>query len=508
MSLKLICNSTHREQRVALLENGQVLELFIEKREKGSVVGNIYNGLVTKILPGIQVAFVDIGIFKPGFLYVSSINPKKNGSPDENILSTLEDSGEIKLSDNQEKRGFPIEELVTDGESLLTQVSKNPIGSKGPKLSTFITLPGRYVVMLEGADNIAISRRIYDDAERERLKELITELKGDRSVGYIVRTAAAGKGVSEIKNDIEYLNNLWEQVKNSAKKSRAPSLVYQELGLIERSIRDLSDEYSSEVIIDDHKEFLQAKKFCTRYLPHLADRISFYNEPEPIFDFYNIEIEIERALERKVWLKSGGYIVIDQTEALTTIDVNTGRFTGAFDQEETIFKTNMEAVQEIVYQVKLRNIGGLLIIDFIDMGNEDNRAKVFNFLGQKLKNDRQRTNILKISELGLVEMSRKRVRNSLSRSLMTSCPHCKGQGMVKSPNTIINEIFREITRVAKAGRSDIMQKVACKVAPTIANILLEEESLSLEGNKRFNVDISVIAEDSFRDEQYEVAIMG
>ncbi|MBF0171249.1 MAG: Rne/Rng family ribonuclease [Nitrospinae bacterium] len=503
MSSKIICNVLSRETRVALLENRAITELYVERGADQGLVGNIYKGVVTKVLPGMQVAFVDIGLPRAGFLYVSDVDQSVNGVMSPGDTAHGEDDLDLDMEGGRRHdHHLPIEDLLTEGRQINVQVSKNPMGSKGPRITTYITLPGRYLVFMPGVNQVGVSRRIEAEGEKKRLRETVWSLK-EEGAGYIVRTAAEGMTEADLAHDIEFLDKLWQSIAARSESLPAPALVYQELNLVQRSIRDLFTRDFTTVVVDDVDEYQRTVEFCRSYLPDIADRIELYEGDEPLFDVHGLEIEIERALGRKVWLKSGGYIVIDQTEALTAIDVNTGKFVGKVNQEETVLKTNLEAVKEIVYQLRLRNLGGLIIIDFIDMEKEESKEKVYAALNQALKADRSRTNILKISELGLVEMTRKRVRDSLSRTLTTPCPYCEGRGVVKSPHTVLYEVYREIRRVAgSVGRERL---VVCNVAPAVADLMFDDESDYLdEMERRLDIKIAINTDYSLHQERFTV----
>ena len=509
MPSQIICNVTSQETRVALLENGIIKEVFVERKADHGVVGNIYKGVVNKVLPGMQVAFVDIGLEKAGFLYVSDIDElNHNNTISEYIDPNEQTRLEIVGADLSQKgeamhEHQPIEELISEGQEIMVQVSKDPMGSKGARITSYISLPGRYLVYMPNIDQVGVSRRIESEEEKKRLKDMITHIKNNGS-GYIVRTAAEGKGLGDITSDIKFLDKLWASIKEPYSSAPVPNVIYQDLDLIQRSIRDLFTENVDSVVVDDKQAYSQAISFCNSYLPDIADKISLYSEKEPVFSKFGLEMEIERALGRKVWLRSGGYIIIDQTEALTAIDVNTGKFVGKRDQEETILKTNLEAVHEVVYQLRLRNIGGLIIIDFIDMEREENKEKVYNALEQALKSDRSRTNILKISELGLVEMTRKRSRDSLSRIQTTTCPYCEGRGRIKSHVTILYEVYREIRRVA--GTMKNLGELECKVTPGVAELMFEDESDYLDRlEKELGVKVIVKTDFTQHQERFVVA---
>src|SRR3989338_4873652 len=510
MSPEIIVNTNMRETRVAIMENGDISELYIERKKDEGIVGNVYKGRVVKVLPGMQVAFIDIGLGKSGFLYVSDINVpdtieeyEKLAGEDISLNDEMVDESEEEMP-RETVQKLPIEELLQEGQEILVQVSKDPIGSKGARITSYISLPGRYLVFMPSVEHVVISRSIEDESERRRLKKLLLELKppGD---GFIVRTASEGKDREEFIADIEFLTKLWNDIKQKSERVSAPVLIHQDLNLIFSSIRDIFKKNVDRLVIDSQEEYEKCIQFVNSYMPALKSKIDLYTGKDPIFDTYGIEIEIERALGRKIWLKSGGYIVIDQTEALVAIDVNTGRYVGKRNLEETILKTNLEAVKEIVYQIRLRNIGGIIIIDFIDMEKEESREKVFNALENAIKNDSQRTNILKISELGLVQMSRKRMRESLSQSLCQQCIYCDGKGLIKSSTTICYEIFREIARVAI---SEPGKKIMVSVHPDVADMLYDEESAGIEELEKI-CQKKVIIKTDFDNhiEQYDIVAM-
>lgn len=509
MNSEIFINSNPREIRVALMENNQLVELFIEHKAHKGIVGNIYKGKVTKILPGMQVAFVDIGLEKAGFLYVGDIDVLD--------MLSLEDVGDNGIPLNgeseteaQEKsirrlnHGIPIQDILREGQQIMVQVAKNPLGTKGARITTYISLPGRYLVYMPTVDHINVSRRIEDETEKERLKTLIAEI-GRTGEGYIVRTAGQGCERKDFENDLDFLHRLWENLKAKSENSTRLNLLYEDLDLIFRSIRDLFTQEVELLVIDSKSDYDKCIDFCSTYLPHLVDKIKFHDDSMPIFDHYGIEMDINRALDHKVWLKSGGYISIDQTEALVAIDVNTGKFVGKNDPEETILKTNMEAVKEIVYQLRLRNIGGIIIVDFIDMAKEESKEIVWNALNQALKGDRSRTKILKISELGLAEMTRKRVRESLAQTLCDPCLYCEGKGHIKSTTTVCYEIIREIQRIAS--KSQNAKTINVEVHPATYDLMFEEESTFLEEmEKQYNIEIAFQVDSKLHQEKYNFRI--
>lgn len=503
MATEIIINSTPEETRVALKENGTVTEVYIDREKERGIAGNIYKGRVLKVLPGMQAAFVDIGFDKSAFLHVSDTFSEE----DEYSRMLAEEMGEESLDmDNEFRRrripALPIEDLLQEGQEIIVQVSKEPIGTKGARVTTYISLPGRYLVYMPFTDHTGVSRRIADENERFRLRELVGSLKAS-GVGYIIRTASEGKTEEDFRGDMEFLDLLWGNIQKKREKAVAPTLIHSEIDLIFRVVRDMFTPDVSQILVDSSEDYYRLKEFVRSYLPRISPRIELYEGREPVFDACNIEIEISRALNRKVWLKSGGYIIIDQAEALTAIDVNTGRFVGKRNPEETILKTNLEAVKEIAYQLRLRNIGGIIIIDFIDMENEENRKKVFAALQDALAGDRAKTNVFQISELGLVEMTRKRIRESLGRSLCEPCSYCEGRAFNKSATTVCYEIFREISRSARGNGNDT---VIVTAHPDVAGLMSEEERTGVEHlEMKLRKRIIVRSDTSFHIEHYEIS---
>lgn len=500
MNSEILINVTREERRVALLEGGQVVELYVERKRDASLVGNIYKGRVVKILPGMQSAFIDIGLEKAAFLYVADI---KTDVEDYTSLIEDEESNSIDPAIEVSKKGrqdLSIEEIIQEGQEMLVQVSKDPIGSKGARVTTYVTLPGRYLVLMPGVEHVGISRRISDEAERTRLKNIV-EILRPKGYGMIIRTASEGCTEEEIRKDLEFLLLLWENIQKKRDKVSAPCLLYSDLDLAFRSVRDLMNQDVERLVIDDETEFERIREFVRTYFPKLLEKIELYTDIEPIFEAFGVELDISRSLGRRVWLKSGGYIVIDQTEAMTVIDVNTGKFVGKEDLEDTILKTNLEAVKEIAYQIRLRNLGGIIIIDFIDMERPENKERVFNSFLDAMKKDRAKNTILHISELGLIQMTRKRVRESLGRVLCESCPYCEGKGYVKSPRTICYEIFRKITRMAKQG----VERLVITAHPSVAELLSDEERAGIEEiENKYGIKIIVKEDNKLHQENYEM----
>lgn len=515
MSIEIVINATREETRVAVLEQRVATELYIDRKKDRGIVGNVYKGRVVKVLPGMQAAFVDIGLEKSAFLYVGDIvqAAEEGLTEEEGLVSDViplavpdvkpEDKPEAVLDVGRPHRPppIPIEQLLSEGHEIVVQVSKESMGTKGPRITGYVSLPRRYLVLMPTVDHIGISRRIEGEEERNRLKEVIARLKKP-GMGYIVRTVSEGVREEDLRADVQFLERLWEDICRKAERLSAPSLLHTDLDLTFRAIRDLFTKRVDRLVIDSKEEYGKILEFVESYLPDLASRVTLYEGEDPIFDTYGIEMEISRALGRRVWLKSGGYIVIDHAEALTVIDVNTGRFVGKRDLEETILKTNLEAAKEIAYQLRLRNIGGIIMIDFIDMEKEKNRERVFAALQEALAADRARTHILKISELGLVEMSRERVRENVQHILCEPCPYCEGKGFTKSPTSVCYEIFREVRR---SGTDPLQKTLIIAVHPSVAALLYDEERLGVEELERTLArKIVVKADPNMHVEQFDI----
>ncbi|MFH1466765.1 MAG: Rne/Rng family ribonuclease [Pseudomonadota bacterium] len=503
MSTEIVVNSTGRETRVAILEGGVLAELHIDRGQGRGYVGNIYYGKVVRVLPGMQAAFVDIGLERAAFLYVGDIFPAfldlaVEDEPLDPDLTVAEESPHATPREGQP----PIQDLLREGQSIVVQVAKDPIGTKGARITTHITLPGRYLVYMPTVDHIGISRRIEKDRERRRLRAFV-EKHRQKGAGFIVRTVCENQPTAELKQDMDYLVSTWERVQEAVKDAKAPSPLHEEHDLVLRVVRDVLDESVQRMVVDDQDTFDRVRGFMKDFLPRLRERVQLYRGVDPCFDVYGIETEIVRSLGRKVWLKSGGYLVIDQTEALTAIDVNSGKYVGTSNLEDTTLKINLDAVNEVVYQLRLRNIGGIIIIDFIDMEKEQNRDKVFRTLGDALKRDRARTNIIKISELGLVEMTRKRVQEDLIRFLSEPCLYCEGRGHTRSRTTVCFDILREVQREAK--RSQNRENIMVNAHPAVADLLYGDELASLEGfEQKYGRRIVVRAVPHYHLERFEV----
>ncbi|MGA1845576.1 Rne/Rng family ribonuclease [Deferribacter abyssi] len=501
MSKEIIINSTVNETRVAILENGTVSEIYIERHNKKGVAGNIYKGKVVKVLPGMQSAFVDIGLEKAAFLHVADLIAE-NINEDMIYQNIDEEQTENDIDESVNgKQQIPIQDIIQEGQEIVVQVAKEPIGQKGARLTTHLTLPGRYLVLMPYYNHIGVSRKIEDEEERERLRNILTELKPN-NFGLIARTVSEGSSKEDLESDMDYLIRLWNKISEKMSSSHAPELLYKDLELLFRTLRDITTNDVKRIIIDNRSDYLKLKSFYREYLPNLDLEIKLYENSIPIFDYYNIEIEINRMFDRVVWLKSGGYIVIDQAEALTVIDVNTGKFVGKRNFEETILKTNLEAAKEIAYQLRLRNIGGIIIVDFIDMEKEEHIDKVLQTLNQEFKKDRGKVTVVNISPLGLFEITRKRVKESLTKALSENCPYCDGKGFIKSKVTVCYDILREIRRIAPYYEK---KKIFIEAHSDVVDILLNNEKDSIdEIELMFNIAIEVKANNTFHLEHYEV----
>jgi ribonuclease G len=455
VSKRIVVNVGLLETRVAVQEGNLLTELYLERHRHRSIVGSVYKGTVTNVLPGMQAAFVDIGLAKDAFLYAGDYTDNLDVS--RAMLATADDideddpDAELESDDEEPPRqpAAPIEGLLSRGQTVLVQVSKESLGTKGARITSFISLPGRYVVYMPQARHVGVSRRIRDDRERDRLRAALRS--GNLPPGgFILRTNAEGKGEAEFAHDVEFLSRLWAQIQGRFETATAPAALHEEGDLTFRVVRDLFSPEVDEFVVDDQAAHDKVLGYVQALVPALTERVRRYGERKPVFDAFGIEKDIEKALRRRVWLKSGGYIVIDHTEALVSIDVNTGKYVGKRDFEQTVLKINLEAVNEVVRQIRLRDLGGIIIIDFIDMEVLEHREQVYKAVKRALAEDKARTNVLQISELGLVEMTRKRVRQDLRALLSQSCPTCRGTGVVKSNETLATEIYRAVQAKAAA----------------------------------------------------------
>ena len=482
MNEEFLINITPQETRVAMMLQGAVQELHIERTGGRGIVGNIYLGRVVRVLPGMQSAFIEVGLERTAFLHVADIFGEKNGN------------------------ARPIERLITEGETLMVQALKDPIGTKGARLSTQISLAGRLLVHLPQEKHIGISQKIEDEAGRELLRERIQRLlPADETGGYIVRTMAEKATDEELAADIAYLRRLWQEIRHRAGNASAPAMLHHDLTLSQRVLRDLSGPETTRILVDSRENFQKLHSFAHEYMPLLAPLLAHYTGERPLFDLYAVEDEIQKALARRVDLKSGGYLIIDQTEALTTIDVNTGAFVGARNFDDTIFKTNLEAAQTIARQLRLRNLGGIIIVDFIDMESPEHRNAVLAELNKALARDHTRITINGFTQLGLVEMTRKRTRESLAQVLCEPCPTCGGRGVVKTAQTVAYEILRELLREARQFEAREMRVLA---APAVIDLFLDEESQAVAMLSDFiGRPVSLHAEPSYNQEQYDIVLM-
>lgn len=514
---QLIINASAFETRVALIEGGHVAEYYIERQKDRGIVGSIFKGRILRVLPGMQSAFVDIGLDRSAFLYGGDIQPP--GGPTSDLPEFLEDDDKTSLTattddapqpaaegpipgSHRPQRFFKIADLAKEGQEVLVQVAKDSIGTKGARITTYLSFPGRYVVLMPNINHVGISRRIVNEDERLRLRNIVQQVRPD-GMGIIVRTASEGVSDEKLTADIDFLLKLWENVKAKASKSKAPSLVHEDLNLVFRATRDLISRDLERIVIDNKDVYEDVVRFLNRFSVKLGAQVQFYQSDTAIFDAYGIELEVARALGSKVWLKSGGYLVIERTEALTAIDVNTGRFVGGKSLGDTIVRTNLEAVKEIVLQLRLRNIGGIIILDFIDMDRADDRDRVFNALVEELKKDKAKNSALRISEMGLVQMTRKRTEESLSQKLCTPCPYCEGKGEVKSPATVSYDIIRELVREFSKIPAETF---VLKAHPQVIDRLCEEDAEFVqEIRERFSKKIMLKTAQEFHLEQYEVS---
>ncbi len=507
MPSELIINARPYETRVALVENGLVTELHIERDEGQELMGNIYRGKVARVLPGMQAAFIDIGLDRSAFLYVSDVY--KDFSDIEKLMlegSTGEQSDKVveKESNPYQQNGhaFHIEELLSEGQNIMVQVAKEPLGRKGARVTSHISLPGRHLVLMPTVDHIGISRKIESKEESERLRKIIQEIRPG-NMGFIVRTVGEDCSREKFSAEMDFLLKLWENTNEKMKKGSKPSLLYKDLSISLRAVRDLFTREVDRLIIDSEQAYEDIMEFIETFAPKLKYSVELYEGTEPIFDAFGIEMEIPRALGNKIWLKSGGYIVIELTEALISIDVNTGSYVGKRNLEETILKTNLEAVKEIAYQLRFRNIGGIIVIDFIDMEKLQNRQRIFMALKEALSKDKAKSNILPMSDLGLIEMTRKRTKPSLNRLLTEECFYCDGKGILKSPKTICYEIFRELEREFSAPEEG---SISLMVYPEVEKTLREEEQKSIiDLEKRTGRRIIITGNRNFHLEQYEIS---
>ena len=525
MTKEMIISSSAHETRVAVLEDDQVAEIFIERERQRGVVGNVYKGRVSKVLPGMQSAFVDLGLERDGFLYVSDVadtfddfdrfetEEEEGGSVPAGGQAAKPPSGRGGRRERQSQSApdVKIEDLLKAGQEIIVQVGKEPIGTKGARLTSHATMPGRFLVFMPTVNHVGVSRKIDSREERSRLRGIVREFREQHGFtgGVIIRTAAGGRPKEDIISDLSYFHSIWTNVREKADTSRAPAVVYQEQSLVAKLLRDLlTDEYAA-IRIDNPQEHLRVLELVERLMPSLAPRVTLYEKEFPIFEEYGVQAEVDRALRSKVWLKSGGSIVINQTEALVAIDVNTGRYVGkktAGRLEDTIIKTNLEAAKEIVRQVRLRDLGGIIVLDFIDMEEKKNRQRVFQAVEQELWKDRAPSKALQVSDFGLVIITRKRVKQSLERVLTDPCPYCSGSAVIKSSSTICYEILSEVRKV---GVDIAGQSLLLRVNPDIARALNAEERPVLNDLRdAIAKDVTIRPDALLHHEQFDVTAIG
>lgn len=492
MTSEVLVNVSPREVRAALVEEGVLQELFLERANKRGLISNIYKGRVSRVLPGMQAAFIDIGLERTAFLHASDI-------------VTPSDADHAELNHKTE-RTDDIQALVSEGHEILVQVLKDPLGTKGARLTTFITIPSRYLVFMPKGRGVGVSSRIEDETERQRLRDaMLSFIQPDYTGGYIVRTAAEGASPDALRADMVFLQKLWSVLSEKTLYAKPGQLVHADLPLTLRVLRDVVLGGVARVSIDHEESYQSMIEFARTFMPEMEERIELFQGDRPIFDLYGMEEEIQRSLDRKVPLKSGGYLIFDQTEAMTTIDVNTGAYVGHRTLEETIFRTNLEAAVAIARQLRLRNLGGIIIIDFIDMEEEEHRHQVLQALEKALAGDHAKTHISSVSPLGLVEMTRKRTRESLEHMLCMPCPTCEGRGFVKTTETVCYEIFREILRQAKQFQ---FQELMVLAHQDVVERLLDEESAALaELEVHTGKPIRLQTEALYQQDQYDVVLM-
>ena len=491
MQQDILVNWSPQETRVAVIEHGAVQELHVERTLERGLVGNVYIGKVSRVLPGMQSAFIDIGLERAAFLHVADVWHK----PAE---------GETLSAARASQALVPIERQVFEGQALMVQVIKDPMGTKGARLSTQISVAGRMLVFLPQDDHIGVSQKIPLE-QREALRRRVQELAGEAGGGYILRTNAEDASDAEIADDIAYLRKAWARIKEAGQRMPPPSLLHQDLNLLQRVLRDLVGEATQTIRVDSREQFELLHAFGSEFMPQAAKKLQHYKGERPIFDLYSVDEEIAKALGRRVDLKSGGYLIVDQTEALTTVDVNTGGYVGARNFDDTIFKTNLEAAQALARQLRLRNLGGIIVADFIDMAREEHREAVLAEFRKQLSRDRVKTMAGGFSQLGLVELTRKRTRESLAHMLCEPCPSCQGKGIVKTARSVAYDIFREILREARQFNPQEFRVVA---APQVIDLLLDEESQHLAGLSEFiGKPVSLQAEGAMGQEQYDIVLL-
>lgn len=501
MQNEILINAEAGETRVAILERGLFSELHIERRGGVSMVGSVLKGRVTRVLPGMQAAFVDIGLEKAAFLYAGDYI--EQADPADVDLDDDDEPRPRRSSRGRSRQPAQIDRLLREGQEIVVQVAKEPIGTKGARITSHVSIAGRHLVLTPWGNRVGVSRRIESDRERRRLREVVERVR-PRDLGFIIRTAGEGAREADLEADVRYLASVWEEIQQRQDTARAPSVLHSELSLPLRVIRDFANGETRRIVIDSPDVHAQMQDFVSRFMADPRPKIELYRGAEPIFDHFAVESQIDANLGRKVWLKSGGYLIVDQSEALTAIDVNTGRYVGKRDLEETVLKTNLEAVKEVVYQLRFRNIGGLIIIDLIDMESGENREKVYRALQEALRQDKAKTNILKISELGLVEMTRKRTRENLVQTLCEPCAYCEGRGYVLSGESVAFKVLREIRKDLPRFRG---RKIALAVHARVAEQLLRERASLRVLEQDLGREIEVRARPGMHQEQFEITAL-
>ena len=526
MTKEMIISSSAHETRVAILEEDQVAEIFIERERSRGVVGNLYKGRVSKVLPGMQSAFIDLGLERDGFLYVTDVIPsseefdrlevdeeegKAAGPPADGTRSSAASAPRTGRREREKGPDPKIEELVKEGQEIIVQVAKEPLGTKGARLTCHATMPGRFLVFMPTVDHVGVSRKIESRDERSRLRGIVRQFREQHGFtgGVIIRTAAAGRPTEDILSDLNYFHKVWTEIRDRSESSKAPAVVYQEQSLVAKLLRDLLTEDFTAIRIDNETEYRRICELVERIMPPLASRVQLYEKDYPILEEYGVQAEIDRALRSKVWLKSGGSIVINQTEALVAIDVNTGRYVGkktAGRLEDTILKTNLEAVKEIVRQIRLRDLGGIIVLDFIDMEDKKNRQKVFQTVEQELRKDRAPSKTLQVSDFGLVIITRKRVKQSLERVMTEPCPYCAGSAVIKSSSTICYEILAEVKKISHDLDG---QSLVLRVNPDIARALRDEERAVFKDLRQaIGREIAIRPDAQLHHEQFDLMAVG
>ena len=516
MTSEILISRSIGETRVARLENGELTEFLVERENDKALLGGIYKGRVSRVLPGMQAAFIELGLPKTGFLYVDLVvdpdakiaeadleivDPEENENKSENEDEPAEGSS-TSAALPKKREGKPIQELLREGQEIMVQITKEPLGSKGPRLTGYVSLPGRYLVYLPDSTTVGVSRRIEDAQERNRLKDIVDNIRPPKG-GIIVRTVAEGASEKNLKDDLEYILKVWGNLKKSFEKQKSIGLLWSDFDLALRIVRDRVTDDVDRILVDDLSLHKQMTKYIQLFSSKLKKRLEPFTGPLSLFETYGIESEVKRATSRKVWLKSGGYILIDETEALTSVDVNTGRFVGKRNLEETLLQTNMEALKEIAYQIRLRNLGGIIVVDFIDMERAEHREQVYTAFSEELKKDPVKTQIYPMSALGLVELTRKRTRESLSKTLTGPCPVCDGWGMVESKETYAYRLFRACEKEAKLATES--QTLVIYLPPDMASYITESMKSYLEElEKRMGRSLSIRVDAHLSHRDFEV----